>query len=409
MKEDNFPNELDPIVDMLTPRVLPSVPKGIKTDVLTQIERREKMYRSLKNFVTMKNRFSRIVASAAAVAAAVIVGVVSVRPSAANAAKVGGILDRSIAASGDVRTMTMKIDVRTDPQENFAYTSPKEDMVEHTLVVARGDDPTALRWRLDKGGRHVVFDGEVKYLWGVDGTKIGYKGDADTGFEEWFNILLDPSLVPMREKSALEEGVKYQIEESADETILRAMVEAQGDYSESDLTRLTSIRETPTLRELVFSRATGLLKSLKIYVAAFGENRLLVDVKSIEYNEPVDETALTALPATITEWRDVTATVPIGRFSNISAAEAAILIADAIDQGNLSSVQEVFAQYDFEVVSDQFKGAKVVKRGKPFRSGLYIGVFVPLKVKFADGHTERVTIALRNDNPNHTWLVDGGI
>jgi hypothetical protein len=34
---------------------------------------------------------------------------------------------------------------------------------------------------------------------------------------------------------------------------------------------------------------------------------------------------------------------------------------------------------------------------------------VPLKVKYADGKTEKVTLALRNDNPNHSWLVDGGI
>jgi hypothetical protein len=408
MKENDFPEELDPIARMLTPRVLPPVPEGIKTDVLTQIERREKRHRSFKNFVTMKNRFSKIVASAAAVVVAVVVVAVSVTPTRANASEVGSILDRSIAASGDVHTMTMKLYVRTTPQENFAYTSPREEMVEHALVVARGDNPEEVKWRLDKGGRHVVFDGETKYLWGA-GATYGFKGDADTHFEEWFDILLDPSLVPMREKSALGEGVKYSIEEHADEIVLTALTKAQGDYSESDYTRLSSIRESPTHREIVFDRSTGLLKSLKITAVASGKKSIIVDVKSIEYNEPVDETALTALPATITDWRDVTATVPEGRFSRISAAEAATLIADAIDSGYLESVREVFSQYDFEAVSDKFRGAKVVKRGKLFRSGLYGGVFVPLKVKYADGRTKRVTIALRNDNPNHTWLVDGGI
>jgi hypothetical protein len=407
MKEDDFLNEFDPIARMLKPRVLPPVPRGIKKDVLTQIEGLEKMRLELKNFLTMKNRFSRIVASAVAVAAAVIVVVVGMKPSVANAAEIGNILDRLIEATRDVRTMTMKIDVRTTQQENFAYTNPDEKMVEHTLTVARGDDPEDVKWRLDKAGRHVVFDGKVKYLWG-GGASFGFKGDADNSFEEWFNILLDPSLVPMREKSALAEGVKYSIEESGDETIMRAIVKAQGDYSESDYSMFSSIGESPTSRELVFDRATGLLKSLKIYVEAFGAKRLLVDVKSIEYNGSVNEAALVGLPAGV-EWRDVTVAQPAGKFANISALQAATLIADAIDAGNLFSVREVFALYDFEAVSDRFQGAKVLKRGKLFRSGLYGGVFVPLKVKFADGKTEKVTLALRNDNPNHTWLVDGGI
>ncbi|MDR0907971.1 MAG: hypothetical protein LBM63_05145 [Rikenellaceae bacterium] len=407
MKDNDFSDELDPIALMLTPQVLPPVPEGIKKDVLTQIERREKRYRSFKNFVTMKNRFSRIVASAAAVVVAVVVVAVSVMPTRANASEVGSILDRSIAASDDVRTMTMKLYVRTTPQENFAYTSPREEMVEHTLVVARGDNPADVKWRLDKGGRHVVFNGETKYLWG-DGATYGFKGDADTHFEEWFNILLDPELVLMREKSALEEGVKYTIEDNADETILTAKVKAQGDYSQSDYMMFSSISESPTSRELVFDRATGLLKYLTIYVEAFGTKRLVVDVKSIEYDQPVDETALISIPTGL-DWLDVTAPTPAGQFSNISALQAATLIADAIDSDNISSVREVFARYDFEAVGDRFSGAKVLKRGKLFRSGQYVGVFVPLKVKYADGRTEKVTLALRNDNPNHTWLVDGGI
>jgi hypothetical protein len=407
MKDDNLFDELDPIVGMLTPRVSPPVPPGIKTSVLTQIEGRERMRRSVKNFFTMKNTFSKIVASTAAIAAAVIVVVVSVRPEVARAAEVETLLDRSIAVAGDVRTMTMKISVRTTPQESFAYTNPMEDMVEHTLTVVRGDDPTALWWRLDKAGRHVVFDGQTKYMW-RDGERQGVKGRAHSRFEEWFDILLDPSLVPMREKSALEEGVKYFVSERADETILTAKVKAQGDFSQSDYAMFSSISESPTSRELVFDRAMGRLKGLKYYTKAFGIKRLIVEVKSIEYNEPVDTAVLTALPAGV-EWRDVDAPVPAGRFSDISASEAATLIADAIDADNLESVREMFAEQDFEAIREDLRGAKVVKRGKPFRSGQYGGVFVPLKVKFADGRTEKLTLALRNDNPNRVWQVDGGI
>ncbi len=300
----------------------------------------------------------------------------------------------------------MKIDVRTEAGESFAYTNPMDNMVEHTLTVVCGDASRPLLWRLDKGRRHVVFDGAEKYLW-VDG-KWGVKGTTDNNFEEWFDILLDPSMIPMREKAALEEGVKYFVEETGGETILRADVEAKGDFSESDYLMFSSIEESPTRREIVFDRTTGLLKSLKIYVKAFGSKKLIVDVKSIEYNVPVDESALVSLPAGM-EWRDATVPPSAGLFSGISAWEAARMIADAIDAGNLESVQEAFANMNFASVSERLRGAKVLKRGELFRSGTYVGVFVPLKVQLRDGKTRNMKIALRNDNPNGVWQVDGGI
>lgn len=399
MKNNDLSNEFGLIVDLLTPKASPRMPDSIKANVLSRIERRE----ALKNFFTMKNTFSRIVAGATSVAAAVIVAVVSIRPATAHPSEVGLLLDRSVAAAGDVRTMVMKIDVRTRPSESFAYVDPLDDMVEHTLTVVSGE-PT--RWRLDKERRHVVFDGTDKYLW-TDGGQ-GSKGPADHAFEEWFSILLDPSVVPMREKSALEEGVKYFVEETSDETILRADVKARGDFSESDYGMFSSIEESPTRRELVFDRATGLLKSLKIYVRAFGQRRLVVDVKSIEYDAPVDGAVLVRLPAGVL-WRDVTVPPPAGVFANISADEAVRLIADAITAGDMEPVREAFAMLDFDFIRGYFRGARVLKRGESFRSGTYGGVFVPLKVRFADGKTRKMNLALRNDNPNRVWLVDGGI
>ncbi len=300
MRDDVFAEEFGPIVEMLTPKASPQMPENIKTSVLSRIERRLSIHEALKNFITMKNTFSRIVASTAAVATAVIVAVVSVRPTPAHAAEVNTIFDRSLTATEDVRTMTMKIDVRTKPYENFDYTNPLDEMVEHTLTVVRGASAEPLLWRLDKQGRHIVFDGTAKYMWN-DGKRQGSQGNARTGFEEWFNLLLDPSMVVMREKAALSDGVKYFVEETADEIVLRANVKARGDFAESDYSMFSSIEESPTRREIVFDRATGLLKSLKIYVKAFGGKRLIVDLKSIDYNLPVDEAALSALPGGM-EW-----------------------------------------------------------------------------------------------------------
>lgn len=388
----------DTIFDLLMPKASPRVPDSIRSNVLSQIRRRD----ALKNFFTMKNRVSKIVASAAAVAAVVAVIIVGVRPTTARAANVAAILDRSIDAANEVRTMVMKIDVRTEPFENFAYTDPLLPMVEHTLTFVRGERPV---WRLEKGLRTVLFDGEFKYLW-IDGF-MGFKGTASTNFEEWFDILLDPAMVPMREKSAQRDGVRFFVEETGDEIILSANVRAQGDFT-NDYLRNTSIAESDTRRELVFDRATGLLKSLKIFAKIAGINVLIVDVKSIDYDVAVDESSLVALPEGY-EWRDVTITPEAGKFAGISASEAASLIADAINAGDIESVSETFANYDISFIGKHFEGAEIIRQSEPFRSGMYPGVFVRYKMRLPDGKIEKWNIALRNDNPGGVWLVDGGI
>ena len=50
--------------------------------------------------------------------------------------------------------------------------------------------------------------------------------------------------------------------------------------------------------------------------------------------------------------------------------------------------------------------------GEPFRAGSYAGVYVPYKVRVRFGPFERTkehNLALRNDNPQHRWVYDGGI
>lgn len=57
----------------------------------------------------------------------------------------------------------------------------------------------------------------------------------------------------------------------------------------------------------------------------------------------------------------------------------------------------------------KYKGCILVESGDHFRSGNYAGVFVPCKVKFSDGSTEKLLVAMRNDNDKKAWVLDGGM
>ncbi|MHC4063858.1 MAG: hypothetical protein ACYSUI_05080, partial [Planctomycetota bacterium] len=54
-------------------------------------------------------------------------------------------------------------------------------------------------------------------------------------------------------------------------------------------------------------------------------------------------------------------------------------------------------------------GSEVISIGAPFQSGQYGGWFVPYEIKLRSGETKKHKLALRNDNPAHRYVVDGGI
>ena len=148
---------------------------------------------------------------------------------------------------------------------------------------------------------------------------------------------------------------------------------------------------------------------MKIFVKDNSREILVVDVKNIKYDIPIDENKLTELP-TGYEWRNVNEAVKTsGKFANISAEEAVRLIVNAVNNNNLESVKEVFVNYNFANIIKMSEGTKVIRTGKPFKSGMYPGVFVPYEVSLSNGSTKKWNLALRNDNQNKEWVIDGGI
>ena len=60
------------------------------------------------------------------------------------------------------------------------------------------------------------------------------------------------------------------------------------------------------------------------------------------------------------------------------------------------------------MLKSKFGGLTIMQLGEPFKSGQYVGEFVPYEIRLQSGKTIRHNLALRNDNPNKVWMVDGG-
>ena len=63
-------------------------------------------------------------------------------------------------------------------------------------------------------------------------------------------------------------------------------------------------------------------------------------------------------------------------------------------------------------IIDEFKkeygGLQIISIGKSFKSGRYAGVYVPYEVKLKSGEILKHNLALRNDNAEKIWMIDGG-
>jgi hypothetical protein len=91
----------------------------------------------------------------------------------------------------------------------------------------------------------------------------------------------------------------------------------------------------------------------------------------------------------------------------ITSKEAAKLIIAALANKNIEPVKEAFAYFSKKSI-EQFYGLELLELGESFKSGMYPGEFVPYKIKLPDGTIETHNLALRNDNKNKVWMVDGG-
>ena len=140
----------------------------------------------------------------------------------------------------------------------------------------------------------------------------------------------------------------------------------------------------------------------------------IMESESIDYNKPLTVADLydKALFDSIT-FNDMSiraeASSPL---IGIEADEAAEIILKAMQTWDLNILNTAMTLYKgdtMKVLESKYKGVKVKSIGKAQSSGLYAGKFVKCKVIMPDGSKETLMLALRNDNKQGVWVVDGGL
>jgi hypothetical protein len=80
---------------------------------------------------------------------------------------------------------------------------------------------------------------------------------------------------------------------------------------------------------------------------------------------------------------------------------------DALSRQDTDELLAVYPASAAPPWAKRIASLNVVSLGEPFQSGKYAGWFIPYEITI-NGETKKHNLAIRNDNPAHRWVFDGG-
>lgn len=331
-------------------------------------------------------------------------------PAVADDAKLT-FLQQSIQSVQNVGSFQMEVYARTTQQENFATFDPAMPFVKIDIKLLRQND--FLFYRVEKAnGRTVVSDGRNQYMWIPNVLYL--KGSQESDFLEHFANLIFPERLLTIQKSAIKlsnENKMTQVE--SDSTIVLTVY---GVEKNSDLRQLFETGKMDDCRLIVentFTKNDGLLRFVKLWVIKDGKKILLLHIDNIRYNVMLNKGEITRLPTA--EWTDITeqratSSNRLKQLQNETPQQAAKRILNAIIADKDSQAAEALIYYKsiLPQLIHKLKGCKV-SAFETRKDSSYVGVYVFYTLTTPEGNREKRHIAIRNDNEQHIWIVDGGL
>ncbi len=297
----------------------------------------------------------------------------------------------------------ISFEVRALPDENFSTLDPEADFIPMQMQVMHQND--SLFWRLEKaGGRTVVFDGKAQYLWTGNGIRI--KGPRDAGFvEERFqpeNLLKQQALLLPHTEQA---DTRMTYTDST--VVLTTCGQQDGAWEGPGTYRIVT----------AFVKATGLLCRMEVWLKHQGREIQMLRSTDIRYNLPLNRVDIVRLPESNgTEWQDValpriTRRNTLKTLQKETATEAARRIMNALIANRPQDADKALYYYrpHLSRLCKQLQGCSVSDFSAPVTRKDYPGVFVSYRLTSPDGQTTTGHLALRRDNDQRIWTLDGGL
>lgn len=394
----------------LTPSMQIKAGKTLKENIMKQIDKSTETPASKEGrIIPIFSSSWKKIASIAAVLLVTFAIVPIFGPRLFNSnVKAMSLLNSSIEAILNIKTMFISFQVRSVPGDNLDLIDTKGNFIDYKLW--KQFTPT-VKWRIEKPGMRVAMDGQKQYRF-MEKTGIGLVGSIEAGFVDWMKILLDPEKILNAEKAFADKyKAKYDISENGSETILTVKAKALGDFKNT-FSLNHSIPESDNRRVYSFDKESGRLKSLEVYVSENKSEVLVLKINNIVYDETIAaETFSIDLPGN-TKWVELKDLQPKEGNSASTAEEAAKMWWNALSESDWAMVYKLNPSFErssnLEAMKLEYGGLQIISIGSSFKSGRYAGVYVPYEVKLKSGEAQKYNLALRNDNPQKAWIVDGG-
>lgn len=378
--------------------------------------------------ISMHNRYAKAVlglAAAAAVAIALFASWPGTRNGTATAAEV---MRQGIAAVAELRSVYIKVSMRTPPGDNFGTVSPDFDFTPIEMWKEFGNPP---KWRMEEPGRVIVVDGQsnVQLIKPGPGNPRGIASKQSAKIDRGRQLpssLLDVDQVLESElKLAQEKGWSSQLTQErdadgADKLVVtiqgsprpRTDAELKSPGASPEWLKMGGIGDSENRRVYRFDAQSKRLEDVKVYTHANAGDVLLLEVTGIVYNPVIPPATFTlTLPEDVIWFAEPSVVPNNDSYAKMSPNEAAQAFFQACADENWDEALKYWAMSAFPEGAKQYLGGlKIISIGEPFRSpGRYAGWYVPYEIQLKSGESKKWNLALRNDNKAKRWQVDGGL
>lgn len=360
----------------------------------------------------MKHPVTKL-AAAAAIAVALILGLVAMRESTP-VASAADVFHQAAFAMSQLKSFHVKVEMRTPPGDNFATIGLDYDFVPIDFWRQCGDTLPENKWRLEEPGRVVVMDGQRSTMLMKYNNYVHTVGDLSPE-RYWKECLVEVDKVMSREAQAAtghpaDFALRHERGDDGRDKIL-ITVEAQAKVPETDYLRNKYIEDSDHAKVYQFDAETKVLENLEIYVHDGDRDVLVFRLVEAEYNIDLDpdlfrlvlpEDAIYSMPLEILPDNE--------RYEAMTPKEAATAFFTACAEEDWEELLKFMGRTDIsQRLKDYLGGLEIVEIGEPFQSDSYAGWFIPYQIKLKSGHLKQHNLALRKDNQANRFELDGGI
>ena len=220
------------------------------------------------------------------------------------AAEVRELLTSSSMIAKNIGNFSMKFKVRTLEYENFAYINANLPFINHYITAVNIEGKRI--WRLSKeNGRTVINNGTKQIQWNSEDNK-GYVFSTDENIAESFSPLIEPSHLFAYELENAQKSKNDSYIITTTDSTTNLTVTSPRTSDAYPLFINSSLDLSDNIREYIFDKNCGLLKSLRFWIIIDGNKKLILESENISYNGNYDLSEIKKHPDHITEWYDST-------------------------------------------------------------------------------------------------------